>query len=89
MQKSSIRAAANFNAIICPPIQKLVKCIELDFTTTPAIAHSTSLYTRAFYSSVSWGSNTLLVSFGWCGCFVRLANVYGCKAMACYRASLK
>src|SRR5690606_13936320 len=33
-----IRAVADFKAIICPLPQKFIKCADLDFTTSPAIA---------------------------------------------------
>src|SRR5690606_5879883 len=38
LQRPSIRAVADFKAISCPPPQKFIKCTDLDFTTSPAIA---------------------------------------------------
>jgi hypothetical protein len=37
-ERSSIKAVADFKAIICPPPPKFIKCADLDFTTSPAIA---------------------------------------------------
>ncbi len=37
-QRPSIRAVADFRAITCPPPPRFIKCIDLEFTTSPAIA---------------------------------------------------
>src|SRR5690554_67320 len=37
-QRSSIRAVADFKAIICPPLPKFIKCTDFEFITLPAIA---------------------------------------------------
>src|SRR5690554_5317154 len=37
-QRSSIRAVADFEAITSPPPPKFIKCTDLDFTISPAIA---------------------------------------------------
>src|SRR5690606_4853634 len=76
-KRSSIRAVADFKAITCPLPPKFIKCTDLRFTTSPAIALIQCCMPVLFLRP-SVGQPYSLASFGFCGCFERLANVYGC-----------
>src|SRR5690606_15666731 len=59
-QRSSIRAVADFKAITCPPTQNFIKCINLKFITSPAIALiQCCAIVLSFLSSVCVGKDTL------------------------------
>ena len=59
-QRSSIRAVADFKAITCPPTQNFIKCINLKFITSPAIALiQCCAIVLSFLFSVCVGKDTL------------------------------
>jgi hypothetical protein len=47
-----IATVADFGAITCPPPQKFIKCTDLDFTASPAIALIQCCTTLFFISVV-------------------------------------
>jgi len=81
LQRSSIRAVADFKAITCPPPPKFIICTDLEFTTSPAIAFIQCCMPVLFLRPCV-GQPYSLASFGLCCCLERFANVYGCEGSA-------